>query len=70
MSNPYLDALADQHGNDWPKEAFKRLLDLHGLRIIRDLSGDEQTEYRSLRDWLEQIIEAGIAFQQSSYLEH
>lgn len=73
-AQPYLDALYKQHGNDWPAIAFERLLQLTArYGYMGTWSQDaqeraEQEERLALHRWARDMIEKGIAFQQSSYL--
>jgi len=60
MIQDLLNEFAARHGNDWPKEALERLIQ------IACQGGDEgDPEYDVLHQWALDTIEAGVAFRQT-----
>jgi len=55
-----LNKLFARWGNDWVTSALQRLLVLGGTPVIA-LTDNEVQEYRLLRDWALEMIEAGVA---------
>ncbi len=73
---PHIARLARLHGNDWPAAALERLLQ---LTVTCGYSGAwsedaqeraAQEERLALHRWAREVIEAGVAFQQTAYIEH
>ncbi|MCK9598084.1 MAG: hypothetical protein M0R06_03520 [Sphaerochaeta sp.] len=73
---PHIARLARRYGNDWPAAALERLLQLtarygySGAWSEDAQERAEQEERLALHRWAREVIEAGIAFQQTAYLEH
>ncbi len=73
---PYLYRLYQRYGNGWPAAALERLLQLtahygySGAWSEDAQERAEQEERLALHRWAREVIEAGIAFQQTAYIEH
>ena len=73
---PHIARLARLYGNGWPAAALERLLWLtavygYGGPWSQDAQERaEQEERLALHRWAREVIEAGVAFQQTAYIEH
>lgn len=55
-----LDRLKKIHGDHWPAAAVDRLLVLYAKSLESD---DALDEYRELRDWVVETVQAGVAYR-------
>jgi hypothetical protein len=56
------------HGNVWPGAVLDRFVYL--VSRPSTLTDKEEAEYILLRDWIQEMIVAGIAFRQQSLVKH
>jgi len=56
--------LKDRYGNDWPLAALRMLFDLVSVPSHRRTKAEEEKRC-VLRDWVQRMIEAGVAFLQT-----
>lgn len=62
--NEYIDTFHRQYGNNWPQAALERLIQLAGNTFRSEL---ETKMFLALREWAEETILAGVAFQQKAF---
>ena len=62
----YQQRIKAQHGDEWPKYVLARYAALKECIEVHEAStGDTIHEFKVIEEWLLNIIEAGIAFQQT-----
>jgi len=64
------EILADfqiRYPSAWPEAVLDRFVYLASRTYMTDR---EETEYIIIRDWIQDTINAGIAFRQQSLIEH
>ena len=59
-----LHNIAEKHGNEWPVAALQRML---VLAAQPEKTPEEEFEYSLLVDWVQEMIETGVAFSGAAW---